>query len=94
MQIFVCGLQRLDKNHMLLIHCRHKILRTGRVQPLQRVKDQVLPFIPRLDQEHHSSQFYRYLHLLRLIVYIHQQHVIQNQILDKTILVHLLLICK
>ena len=79
---------------MLLIYCRHKILRPRGIQTFQRLKNQVLSFILGFDQEHRPPEFHRDLHLLRLIINIHQQHIVQNQILDKTVLIHLLLVSK
>ena len=92
MRIVIRTLQRPYKYHTLLIYRGYEILRPGSIEPLQSLKDQVVPFILCLDQEHAASQLYRYLKLLRLIIDIDQQHIIQDQILDKAILIHLLLI--
>ena len=48
----------------------------------------------RFNKKDCPAQLCRYLHLLRLIIDIYQQQIVQDQILDKTVLVHSFPVCR
>ena len=82
----------LDDDHIILVHCSHKVPAVlAKILP-DFLKDIGIFSVLGFHDQHGAFHISLYMKLLRTAVYVHQEQIVQQQVLDEIVLVEPLLV--